>query len=157
MIKSSFTCLLPVFFCAGVAPPSAWEREGVATDLLLPVCTAEEALAAGLDAEAPGDAFALPCVATLTIEKHIPNGPQVVSYCLPSCLVSPRMANHPDLPPDSTGHETLIFCIKRYLLAPISQNKADPHLAAAAGRLRHWAGLHAARGDEAILPKAPIA
>ena len=58
------TCLLPVFFSAGVAPPSAQESEGVPTDLLLPVCTAGDAQAAGLDAEAPGDAFALPCRAT---------------------------------------------------------------------------------------------
>ena len=57
------TCLLPVFFCAGVGPSSAWEREGVPTNLLLPVCTAGEAQAAGLAAGAPGDAFALPCIA----------------------------------------------------------------------------------------------
>ena len=96
--QGQLTCLLPFFFCTGVAPPSA--REGVPTDLLLPVCTAGEEQAAGLDAEAPGDAFALPCVATLPIEKHVLDGPQVFS----SFQVSPKMAKHPISPTRSPGH-----------------------------------------------------
>ena len=63
--------MLPVFFCTGVAAPSAREREGVPTDLLLPVCTAGEAQVAGLDADAIGDAFALPCIAILPVEGPV--------------------------------------------------------------------------------------
>ena len=69
--QGQLTCLLSVVCCAGVFPPSAREREGVPTDLLLPVCTAGEAQAAGLDAEAPGDAFALPCIATFNSTSHL--------------------------------------------------------------------------------------
>ena len=54
------TCFLPDLFWAGVTGSSAL---GVVepTDLLLPVCTTGAGLAGCLEAEAPGDAFPLPC------------------------------------------------------------------------------------------------
>ena len=146
------TCLLPVFFCTGVAPPSAWEREGVPTDLLPPVCTAGEAQAAGLDAEAPGDAFALPCVATLPVEEPVLESPRVAS----SCQVSLRMAKH--LIRHHTRLDIRLQHVKKLARTHIDRiREHNPHLAAAARRLRNWAGLHAARRDEAVLPKAPVA
>lgn len=67
------TCFLLGLLWAGVtgvAGPPVLGVDAEPTDLLPPVCTAGDGLAACLDAEAPGDAFALPCTHSLSSQPY---------------------------------------------------------------------------------------